>query len=159
MLMMVSTSTLVQPLCGQAMVLLTSSCRSFFGFILSDNNHIHISFFLKSVSIRIDYQMQENWDFTHRAKSANCLGSDRSRPGIPPTGIFFPEIEVKTSSLCAYFWRRRRKALFCFWNSTCHVFCVVRVGLVRRDLLATNLQDPVFPVLRVIWNRWINFYF
>ena len=47
--------------------------------------------------------MQENWDFTHLAKSANCLGSDRSRPGIPPTGIFFPEIEVKTSCLCAYF--------------------------------------------------------
>ena len=46
-LMMVSTttSTLVHPLCGQAMVLLTSSCRSFFGFILSDNNHIQISFF------------------------------------------------------------------------------------------------------------------
>ena len=60
MLIWVSTSTLVHPLCGQAMVLLTSSCRSFFGFILSDSNHIHISFFLKSASIRIDYQMQEN---------------------------------------------------------------------------------------------------
>ena len=44
-LVTMTTSTLVQPLCGQAMVLLTSSCRSFFGFILSDNNHIHISFF------------------------------------------------------------------------------------------------------------------
>ena len=25
------------------------------------------------------------------AKSASCLGSERSRPGIPPTGIFFPK--------------------------------------------------------------------
>ena len=24
------------------------------------------------------------------AKSANCFGSDKSKPGIPPTGIFFP---------------------------------------------------------------------
>lgn len=26
----------------------------------------------------------------YRAKSANCFGSERSSPGIPPTGIFFP---------------------------------------------------------------------
>ena len=51
---------------------------------------------------------------------------------------------------------KKKKQFFCFWNSTCHVLCVVRVGLVRRDLLAANLQDPVFPVLGVIWNRFGN---
>ena len=29
--------------------------------------------------------------YCYLAKSANCLGSERSNPGIPPTGIFFPK--------------------------------------------------------------------
>ena len=38
--------TLVHPLCGQAMVLLTSSCRSFFGFILHTHRyHRHCHYF------------------------------------------------------------------------------------------------------------------
>ena len=75
-LMMVSTttSTLVHPLCGQAMVLLTSSCRSFFGFILSDNNHIQISFFSQNAHNIVHQSDARKLRFHSPSKVCQLLG-------------------------------------------------------------------------------------
>ena len=87
-----SRNILAQPLCGQAMVRGTSSPpEGRFGLILSKFNQYHIKSFIIISHIKIVGETLSKVSFIfYLANSANCLGSDKSRPGIPPGGSFFP---------------------------------------------------------------------